>query len=301
MATEWSQYLKQTSAIRIHSHIKGISTRAVRADIQLPKQHCSREPTNLQTVLQTSSNTQPAQRPLQWAKRLCYTPVGQVLCNNHPSSQLVPMQSLPAASVQRPRMKEILSSPPEVLPVQGWSMLSSYQRGRLAMLWLLPCLYLHRLKEEIMTASVTHIIMSQTICAKEKRIYWGQFLSPLPGQAGGSACPAMAACLLPARTSRPSCARQPFSSLQVGRGLHRQGNMHWEAACYWRRGEDADWHRHRITELFGLEGTSKPTQLQAVPWAGTPPTRAGCPQPIQPSLGPCQGWGSLWVEFLPNG
>lgn len=68
-------------------------------------------------------------------------------------------------------MKEILSSPPEVLPVQGWNVLSSYKRGRLAMLWLLPCLYLHRLKEEIMTASVTHIIMSQTICTKEERIY----------------------------------------------------------------------------------------------------------------------------------
>jgi len=47
---------------------------------------------------------------------------------------------------------------------------------------------------------------------------------------------------------------------------------------------------HRITEWFGLEGISKPTQYP--PWAGLPSTSAAAQGPIQPGLEHLQGWGT---------
>ena len=49
---------------------------------------------------------------------------------------------------------------------------------------------------------------------------------------------------------------------------------------------------HRITERLGLEETSKPTQPQALPWAGLPPTSSGCPLPYLTWPERLQGWGT---------
>ena len=70
---------------------------------------------------------------------------------------------------------------------------------------------------------------------------------------------------------------------------------------------------HRITEWFGLEGSSKPTQPQPLLWAGLPPTSSGCPgpHPTWPLAPPGMGHHSFspplqlflcvfqWLQLLP--
>jgi len=51
-----------------------------------------------------------------------------------------------------------------------------------------------------------------------------------------------------------------------------------QVSCYKILSDD----NPRITEWFGLEGTSQPIQPQPLPWAGLPPTSSGCPGPHPP-------------------
>ena len=43
-------------------------------------------------------------------------------------------------------------------------------------------------------------------------------------------------------------------------------------------------HITRVVEWFGLEGTSKPTRFQALPWAGCPSPAQAAQCPIQPGF-----------------
>jgi len=44
--------------------------------------------------------------------------------------------------------------------------------------------------------------------------------------------------------------------------------------------------------MIALEGASKPTQFQPLPWADCPPPAQAAQSPTPPDLGHLQGWGT---------